>query len=97
MQTHDICQLLSLRAGPETPKCGAAFGLSGTSADREARRTGRYRLPSIEVPNPRRGRAVGGSGALIVSVVAAEAVRSEERRVGKECVSTCRSRWSPYH
>src|SRR3546814_18072202 len=28
--------------------------------------------------------------------MAAVAVRSEERRVGKECVSTCRSRWSPY-
>src|SRR3546814_17973412 len=27
----------------------------------------------------------------------ATVVRSEERRVGKECVSTCRSRWSPYH
>src|SRR3546814_20243496 len=26
-----------------------------------------------------------------------KAHRSEERRVGKECVSTCRSRWSPYH
>src|SRR3546814_20169962 len=26
-----------------------------------------------------------------------EAIRSEERRVGKECVSTCRSRWSPAH
>src|SRR3546814_10474464 len=26
-----------------------------------------------------------------------DAGRSEERRVGKECVSTCRSRWSPYH
>ena len=26
-----------------------------------------------------------------------ELSRSEERRVGKECVSTCRSRWSPYH
>src|SRR3546814_5777757 len=26
-----------------------------------------------------------------------ELERSEERRVGKECVSTCRSRWSPYH
>src|SRR3546814_18083293 len=26
-----------------------------------------------------------------------DSVRSEERRVGKECVSTCRSRWSPYH
>ena len=24
-------------------------------------------------------------------------VRSEERRVGKECSLTCRSRWSPYH
>src|SRR3546814_10014586 len=28
---------------------------------------------------------------------AGDADRSEERRVGKECVSTCRSRWSPYH
>src|SRR3546814_19745826 len=27
----------------------------------------------------------------------ARLVRSEERRVGKECVSTCRSGWSPYH
>ena len=24
-------------------------------------------------------------------------IRSEERRVGKECISLCRSRWSPYH
>src|SRR3546814_11849909 len=26
-----------------------------------------------------------------------EELRTEERRVGKECVSTCRYRWSPYH
>ena len=26
-----------------------------------------------------------------------QCVRSEERRVGKECASMCRSRWSPYH
>src|SRR3546814_13563010 len=26
-----------------------------------------------------------------------EVIRSEERRVGKECVDTCRYRWSPYH
>src|SRR3546814_18159482 len=31
------------------------------------------------------------------SCKAAENIRSEERRVGKECVSTCRSRWSPYN
>src|SRR3546814_1047276 len=29
--------------------------------------------------------------------VISDLTRSEERRVGKECVSTCRSRWSPYH
>src|SRR3546814_2454296 len=29
--------------------------------------------------------------------IADDAQRSEERRVGKECVSTCRSRWSPNH
>ena len=28
---------------------------------------------------------------------AAAPVRSEERRVGKECMVQCRSRWSPYH
>ena len=31
------------------------------------------------------------------SVEASVGVRSEERRVGKECLSVCRSRWSPYH
>src|SRR3546814_13936120 len=30
-------------------------------------------------------------------LAATRTARSEERRVGKECVSTCRSRWSPYH
>src|SRR3546814_19012471 len=32
-----------------------------------------------------------------VAVIELWRQRSEERRVGKECVSTCRSRWSPYH
>src|SRR3546814_13898864 len=36
-------------------------------------------------------------GAPALQAVLAGEVRSEERRVGKECVSTCRSRWSPYH
>src|SRR3546814_19667950 len=34
--------------------------------------------------------------ALILDYAVAASARSEERRVGKECVSTCRSRWSPY-
>src|SRR3546814_15589239 len=44
---------------------------------------------------------IGAFGIIAVrreeQVELAEEARSEERRVGKECVSTCRSRWSPYH
>ena len=32
-----------------------------------------------------------------MNTVSGYAIRSEERRVGKECVQPCRSRWSPYH
>src|SRR3546814_14850048 len=38
-----------------------------------------------------------GIRAPLISVNDLQEGRSEERRVGKECVSTCRSRWSPYH
>src|SRR3546814_11108121 len=41
--------------------------------------------------NRRRPRQVAGQSE------GTEGRRSEERRVGKECVSTCRSRWAPYH
>src|SRR3546814_13641812 len=42
--------------------------------------------------------AVAGLVAVpVVTAIAPPVARSEERRVGKECVSTCRSRWSPYH
>src|SRR3546814_5867904 len=40
----------------------------------------------------RRGAVAGLTYAGLLGLT-----RSEERRVGKECVSTCRSRWSPYH
>src|SRR3546814_7274562 len=37
------------------------------------------------------------AGAELVDLSSKTVLRSEERRVGKECVSTCRSRWSPSH
>src|SRR3546814_15397415 len=37
------------------------------------------------------------NGILLVTGPTGSGKRSEERRVGNECVSTCRSRWSPYH
>src|SRR3546814_4280980 len=45
----------------------------------------------------RRALLLAGRHALGKRGGAAGGDRSEERRVGKECVSTCRSRWSPYH
>src|SRR3546814_15332310 len=41
--------------------------------------------------------AKGGEAETITDDCVLVSIRSEERRVGKECVSTCRSRWSPYH
>src|SRR3546814_18489107 len=43
------------------------------------------------------GPASISSEKKVFGYVGTIASRSEERRVGKECVSTCRSRWSPYH
>src|SRR3546814_3284776 len=34
---------------------------------------------------------------VVMRIPVRDRLRSEERRVGKECVSTCRSRWSPYN
>src|SRR3546814_18329383 len=37
------------------------------------------------------------TGHISITPIHVDLPRSEERRVGNECVSTCRSRWSPYH
>src|SRR3546814_7564477 len=62
--------------------CGASVGAQQAKLDRHSR--GRQK----------HGRAAGLGGGM---GAACRDDRSEERRVGKECVSTCRSRWSPYH
>src|SRR3546814_20822633 len=46
---------------------------------------------------PRNRKKKAGRCARLFPAVAAGSDRSEERRVGKECVSKCRSRWSQYH
>ena len=39
----------------------------------------------------------GRTESRAISDIIDYVARSEERRVGKECASMCRSRWSPYH
>src|SRR3546814_6376382 len=52
--------------------------------------------PSEEAA-PREAPTTGAQGGAPAPASEAPARRSEERRVGKECVSTCSSRWSQYH
>src|SRR3546814_12593703 len=53
------------------------------------------RLPPISSRTALRAAFAFTNGSEIAGVCSS--ARSEERRVGKECVSTCSSRWSPYH
>src|SRR3546814_14689958 len=66
----------------------------------------RYRSGFVIEHNPEARKGAGSCifahlwkapGAPTAGCTAMADARSEERRVGKECVSTCRSRWSPYH
>ena len=41
--------------------------------------------------------SVGDHLEMVMDAERVATHRSEERRVGKECTATCRSRWSPYH
>src|SRR3546814_16848121 len=54
----------------------------------------------LDAPFVAHGNVATAGGCLASQYLATWLIarlRSEERRVGKECVSTCRSRWSPYH
>src|SRR3546814_2314540 len=74
------------------------WGRDGASAA-GARRAGHDLLHAVAAgtlvaPSTAGGAGRGGGG---LRGDGGRGGRSEERRVGKECVSTCRSRWSPYH
>src|SRR3546814_5515123 len=60
--------------------------------DRRERHADRYIKPPEEMH-----RLFARYPEALARTLQIAARRSEERRVGKECVSTCRSRWSPYH
>src|SRR3546814_19339325 len=79
-------------------KCGRAVRYGGTEiAAPDAIRDGGFSFSGgllVVAADSGRARA---DGSLVGAEGRGDPVRSEESREGKECVSTCRSRWSAYH
>src|SRR3546814_19445506 len=82
--SSDVCSSDLVHVAREVEDEGVVDGLAGQRGA-TAPRQDRHLVPG------------GGLDRRPHVVAVAGNDRSEERRVGKECVSTCRSRWSPYH
>src|SRR3546814_14300614 len=74
---------LKRRINPDEARAILALDIPGVSSQREFRRF----YPQGDAP----------AHVLGFTNIDDRGQTSEERRVGKECVRTCRSRWSPYH
>src|SRR3546814_16560733 len=100
--SSDVCS-------SDLPWVGAIAGASVAIIGMNAWTAGALLTPAV---GPALSGVLGGAWLGLVSATPATAqalsaqaastqalfqTRSAERRVGKECVSTCRSRWSPYH
>src|SRR3546814_3274304 len=88
--SSDVCSS-DLRSGDGRAMPDADPVGSARHHDLAARRTG-----SAQVVPRRTARNAAGLRPSDDGRTAGRDARSEERRVGKECVSTCRSRWAPY-
>src|SRR3546814_6106875 len=91
----DVCSADLLRRVEEPRERTADIAQANARAAVDDDRVGADRLRRIADAADARAAIVRPQKADHIVLV--DAVRSEERRVGKECVSTCRSRWSPYH
>src|SRR3546814_9557600 len=99
-QAHDICsgfnmvaisnESFDLHVGVQRPEKASASGSPATTT------SSRLSITPANIAS------AGITAAEVISQISPKSsakveARSEERRVGKECDSTCRSRWSPYH
>src|SRR3546814_6626612 len=88
---HTRCALVT---GVQT----CALPISSEPAIKSVERRSALRAAIIFIDEKREMHQWGGEMMVMVDAKRQQQQgRSEERRVGKECVSTCRSRWSPYH
>src|SRR3546814_14940673 len=97
-----MCALVTGVQTCALPICIGKYPLITLAIAREKRNEAKLLLdqgkdPAEDKKQQKRQRAALKRFEEIARAWHANRVRSEERRVGKECVSTCRSRWSPYH
>src|SRR3546814_20145497 len=91
--SHPLVERMEARGGVVIAKSNTPeFGAGGNTYNEVF---GKTRNPWNTALTP--GGSSGGAAVALATGEVWLAHRSEERRVGKECVSTCRSRWSPYH
>src|SRR3546814_13201017 len=95
--SSDVCSSdLICRPQPTKPaRPRSACGASSSHEEAAPREPGRFSFIALRLRRalgPEQGFRSRSQGSRCPN-----RGRSEERRVGKECVSTCRSRWSPYH
>src|SRR3546814_11832921 len=99
--SSDVCSSDLVKADALAVARGRQANMPGWAAKFRATMAERKR-PRVDVGRSRSSRAKSRDGSKHVSTSLDTngygiIMRSEARRVGKEWVSTCRSRWSPYH
>src|SRR3546814_15411168 len=91
--SEDFSSKAALKRASETPGAFASKA-AAYEASEDIPSNANLSATFAGVATQRYGRRMVLQGTLSLAALTA---RSEERRVGKECVSTCRSRWSPSH
>src|SRR3546814_14473930 len=98
MEIGDGLKLTQIRLGPaRLTHCMRWLGLARRSMEVAVDYVGRRSSFGQKLAEREGVQWLLGDAAMQIEIGRLLTMRSEERRVGKECVSTCRSRWSPDH
>src|SRR3546814_16599697 len=89
--------LLEARVGEESPLAGKPLRETSTRLDEHDATLLGLKRGEVTIPSAAQWTPVRAGDTLLIEAATDDVGRSDERRVGKECVSTCRYRWWPAH